>query len=89
MQMTKSTNKYQLAIAFKQAINKPAERSKVMGIYPELKSAITFYEKNESYFIANAGMGKYEQVVLKALKENMFFQIQEDGPASFDQTTKV
>lgn len=71
-----------LAIAFKLAVKKPAERLKLAESHPELSEAIDFYEKNEKSLYEN-GLNKERLVILKALKENICTQIQEDGPASF------
>ncbi|MFA7351250.1 MAG: hypothetical protein WC009_10840 [Methylotenera sp.] len=78
-----------LANAFKQAIQKPEERTRLLNNYPELKSALIFYEKNESNFIQNSSSNKYAHIVLSALVENIYYQIQEDGPASFDEIAKI
>ncbi len=87
--MSKCNRNDNLAKAFKTAIKNPAERARLVDNCPELKSALAFYEKNESNFSQNASSNKYAQVVLKALKENIFFQIKEEGPASFDESAKA
>lgn len=71
-----------LAVAFKLAVKKPTERIRLTTIHPELSGAINFYERNEKLFNEN-GLNKQGLVILKALKENIYYQIKEDGPASF------
>ncbi|MDD2934347.1 MAG: hypothetical protein HOP26_08565 [Methylotenera sp.] len=78
-----------LAKAFKQAIQKPEERIRLLNNYPELKSALLFYDKNETNFIQNSSSNKYAHIILNALIENIYYQIQEDGPASFDDIAKI
>jgi len=84
-----NNNNEDAAIAFKKAITNPAERRQVLRCYPELNNAIEFYEKNKTHFIKNNGLNKHDQVILKALIDNMFYQIKEDGPASFNAITKM
>ncbi len=78
-----------LAMALKNAMNNPVERDMLLGNYPELKCALAFYEKNERYFNQNASSNKHTYILLKALKDNICFQLQEDGPTSFDEVPKI
>lgn len=71
-----------LAVAFKLAVKKPTERMRLTTTHPELSRALNFYEKNEKIFHKN-GLDKQGLVILKALKENIYYQIKEDGPSSF------
>lgn len=85
----RDNNNEDVAIAFKKAVTNPAERKQILRCYPELNNAIEFYEKNKTYFIKNSGLNKHDYIILKALIDNMFFQIKEDGPASFNAITKI
>lgn len=71
-----------LAVAFKLAVKRPTERMRLTTAHPELTKALNFYERNEKVFYKN-GMNKQGLVILKALKENIYYQIKEDGPSSF------
>lgn len=87
--MSQYDNNEDLTKAFKSAIKNPAERARLLSEYPELKSALAFYEKNESHFNQNSPSTRYAHIVLKTLKENICFQLNEDGPTSFDEITKI
>ena len=78
-----------LAKAFKYAIKNAAARAQLINDCSELKSVLAFYKKNESYINQNSSSNKYAHLVLKALKENICFQLQEEGPTSFDDVAKV
>jgi hypothetical protein len=84
--MSKNDNYDDLAKVFMHAIEKPEERTQLLNNYPELKSVLVFYERNESNFIESSTSkpNKYAHIVLSALIENIYFQIKEDGPTSFD-----
>ena len=73
-----------LARAFKQLIENRERRDELLEYLPELKNAVAFYERGERFFNKEGGLSRHDQRVLMALKENMFFQIRESGPSSFD-----
>ena len=74
----------QLAVAFERLVDNQVERSKLLKDYPALENAVVFYERAESNFCKKNDLNiDGLMVLLNSLKDNIRFQIEEDGPESF------